>query len=489
MSFQSLPWLIALVPWAILVVYLFAGRSINVPVPFLDLWPAGETAPKLRRIFRPPLAVFAILSAIFLTIVASAHPQLIAATSGTNRPVTLIEDHGITMSARHWNAPDLREILGTAPITLHQVPGPGPTAMDTRDELTRQAKQALVNPDAIVVVESDQKLGISNPRLVQIVPPGSMENIGIADLSVRASPSPQAMVRLTNNSHEKTTTLTVTGATPLTVNLPPRGEQANFVVDLTSAARVVQAEISPGGDITADDRAWAVRGQDWPSVEARCPMFPEVDRILDVYRRNRPTDSHRITTVCRTNQLPLDEPVVGVLTPQDPTLSLASGPLQVEANPITDGVDFSATATDAQIAAPPANWHPVIRAGDQVLVATRDNPRQVWIGFRSAALAATPDFVIFWTKVLDWVGAGDDRYFSEHVSLKNGLLPGLYPRGQTLLAVNADAIRLDPAIPTDWQTQLKNSAAEQSANRVDWDRWALAGALGFALIAAVLWPR
>ena len=489
MTFASLPWLFALVPWGILLVYLLVGRSPAVPVPFLDLWPPAESKSNWKQPFRPPLAVFAGLTAILLAILAAAHPEMHQENAGADRPVTLIIDHGITMSARNQPAPDLQQILGPCTVNIRFIPSPGPSAVDTKSLVADEASHALVDPQSIVIVQSDQKLGLANPRLIQIVPPAKLQNIGIADLTVRASPTPQAMVRVTNDSDETQATLTVTGASPQTINLPPRGQQANFFVDLPSAPPIVEASIIPNGGISLDDHAWSVRGSAWPAVEARAPLFPELDRMLNVYRRNRPTDGHRIVAVCKWNQLPPDAPAVATITPSDASFPLTNSNLKIEPGPITNGVDFSAIASDAILAPSPANWHPIITAGRQILLAARDNPRQVWIGFRSPAFSATPDFVIFWTKVLDWLGAGDDRYSSARVSLKNGLLPGLYTQDGKTVAVNADPIRLDPATPTDWQTQLKQLAAEYPAHGIDLARPLILAAFGFVLLAVVLWPR
>src|SRR6185437_510223 len=120
--------------------------------------------------------------------------------------------------------------------------------------------------------------------------------------------------------------------------------------------------------------------------------------------------------------------------------------------------------------------------GDRILAAYRTEPhRAVWIGFDSPAWERTPDFVIFWANLLDWVGAGGQGYISHPLTDVNpawqmvsptglspapvsGQWPGLYKRpidGQNV-AVNAPVVEFKPFVDNTWPAQLSAALAEGS---------------------------
>src|SRR3954466_6377088 len=98
MSFAAPIWLLALVPWAGVVLYLLWGRRRRVDVPFLELWPAqGEGVKVRRRAAPPPIALALAILATLLALLASARPAL---RSRGETVVTIVVDRGYTMSAR-----------------------------------------------------------------------------------------------------------------------------------------------------------------------------------------------------------------------------------------------------------------------------------------------------------------------------------------------------------------------------------------------------
>jgi Aerotolerance regulator N-terminal len=514
-------WLLGLIPWTALTIYLLIARPRQVPVPFLRLWQDLIPAHQARRARRlPPLPVLSVLAAILLAILAAAGPAA-GPGSGTDRPVIIIADRGITMSARQGAqrrfgalaiqcGPDIRQMLGSGPADLIVIPGGepepvgrdsfanriavlNPTAIDTRETLTFAARRALLDPQAIVLLLSDQKIGLTDERLIQIVPAQKVSNIGIASFAVRAAPAPQAMVRLVNDSMDRQSTLRVSGmARPISVVLPPPGQSRNYFVDLTGIPATVQASVEPGGDIDADDQAWAVRNISWPKVIPTLRVDPELQRMFQVYAAHRPAgpESRTITVA------PLGDPQAGVqiMTDSAQTTPLSVGHVNSEPSDITSGIDWSAAIANAHVALaqPDASWHRLVWTDDRTLIAARTEPmRQVWVGFGSSAWAATPDFVMFWTKVLDWAGQGADRYVTQTAGDLQGdshLWPGLYRQGAQTLAINAPEVHLDPANPTDWQTSLASLTRRQPANHSDLSPPILAAAIACLLISVTL-PR
>lgn len=536
--------LLALLPWAALTLYLLTSRRRIVIVPFLPLWPSSAgLSDRPRSWQRPPVALVAALAAALVAILAAAGPRRSAL--GTSRPVVIILDRGITMSARQGNVRRFQNLvdeasaailarLGDGPTDLYVIPSGqrvnierrdlatitfqiGPTAVDTQ-AVVADAVRALANPQAIVLLVSDQKINESNDRLVQIAPSGELQNVGVSEFSVRSSPTPSAMVRIRNDSPATQAALRVGSADPVSIALPPRGKAQNYFVDLPNAPNVIEATLTPGGDIDAADRAWAVRGQGWPALAESSPLPPELQRMVEVYTRERPPSEAGRTSITITslanpalpNQIAVDvlSDDAGATTPAP------SGAPQTQSHPITAGIDFSAALTQAQLAQaqPPAGFQPLVRAGDQTVVAIRDNPaRQAWIGFRSTAWAATPDFVVFWTKLFDWLGQGDGEYRSVSpqslaagwqpldsplplpqatgFAPNNGLWPGLYRRGNELLAVNAPPLAIAPAMTADWPSKLAAVAGGETASTGSLSPVLLIVALGTAVVAALCWPR
>ena len=287
------------------------------------------------------------------------------------------------------------------------------------------------------------------------------------------------MVRLVNDSPAVRATLHVSGASsPVDVRLPAEGGVEDYFVDLRGAGAVVEASVDPGGDADADDRAWAVRSAVAPTVEVTGVVPEDVGRMIDIYRRHRPTGfgGKRVMVVPLGQQAATDQTAVRVVGPADAALTPLTGEVRWEEGPVTAGIDWNAAAAGASVAADPGgDWRRVVLAGDRTLVAVRTaGARQVWVGFQSPRWSTTPDFVVFWTKVLDWVGQGEQSYHSTQVRPldpawrlqtgsvspeDNGLWPGVYGRGIERMAVNAGPVRPDPAPMTDWRARLAGLVA------------------------------
>src|SRR4051794_1780929 len=97
MSFAAPIWLLALVPWAGVVLYLLWGRRRRVDVPFLELWPAhGDGIRVRRRAAPPPIALALAILATLLALLAAARPAV--KLPGRGEPIVVVIDRGWTMA-------------------------------------------------------------------------------------------------------------------------------------------------------------------------------------------------------------------------------------------------------------------------------------------------------------------------------------------------------------------------------------------------------
>ena len=129
LSFASPFWLLGLVPWAAIAIYLLNGKPRDLAVPMVDFWrDLPESLRQRRGLQWPPVPVIAALVAALLAILTAAAP-IAGGIKDSRRPVTIIVDRGITMSARlrfqslatSVSSTILRE-LGPGPMTLCLVP-------------------------------------------------------------------------------------------------------------------------------------------------------------------------------------------------------------------------------------------------------------------------------------------------------------------------------------------------------------------------------
>jgi hypothetical protein len=181
-------------------------------------------------------------------------------------------------------------------------------------------------------------------------------------------------------------------------------------------------------------------------------------------------------------------------------------------HPVTKGVTWADVGRPALASETlPAGWTPLVSVSGKAWVAAREQPsRAVWVGFDTSEWAQSPAFVVFWGNVLNWVGAGGERFAAYPVgSLDDadwkpvelaGLLPGtappepklwpgLYQRSDgTLRAINAPDVPIPPPpAKADWQERL--AAVAKQARQVDLAAALAAAALICLVLAAWTWKR
>jgi hypothetical protein len=520
MLFATPIWLLALIPWAALATWMLWGRREQVGVPFLALWHAADARPTTRRAARPPpLPIVLLLLATLLAILAAGSPTLSAPATPA---ITVILDRGITMSARDGDAyryvRAAREVAdaiersgiifvqpvpGTEQITDRQrlsavAESAPPTALDTAGDVKQAVLRALSVRNGLVVVVTDQPLGLDDPRVVIVSPVPVPPNIGIAHVAARELPRGQVMVRLHADASRKVVVVVTSDGqrAEQTVDAP-----GTAFIDMLRLGKTIEVSLATNDALTADDRAWLVRETGWPRIEPIATLPAELTRVVDAYRKLRPSreDARVVSIVHAANG-------GGEAVILAPATSAAAGAVHIVDHPVIANVVWAEVLREARVGdAPPAGFAPVVAIGNRAVVAVREDPRQVWVAVDAPTFAQRADYVIFWTNVFDWLGQGGDAFVARPVGLlgggwrrltdgptgaEPGLWPGLYERGDgTLRAVNASPPKMSghQPIAPDWRPRLARLPSAGTGRRT-LSPYLLLAALACALGAALLWP-
>ncbi len=439
--FAAPAWLFLLLPWCVLAIWLLIGQRDRVAVPFLPLWNNTLGAPKTKRSFRaPPLAIVLLLLAILFGIFGAAGPQ----RRSTIGPVPVLVDRGITMSADDRLRDGLRMVRSHFP-SIETIPIPAgsadrPVAMDTGDLLNAAIVEH--SKDSALAVVSDQ--AVERPWITVMPGPRPINNVGIVSVSARSSPRAQAMVRVRNQSDLKTASVTIrSGDATQTqqIQLPPRDGEQNYFIDLPSLADVVEVKMQAGDELPIDNVAWLVRRQAWPKIEAIDPLPAEVGRMVDVYQKNRPPagNSTRVVVANDAAHLPAGAPGIAIMNGGS-AAPVAPKELAIVPHELTRDIDWNALAPSAVTThVPVGDWTPLVRAGDRVLLAIREQPHQAFVALDTTSAARSAQFVVLFGKLFDWAGQGGDVYATDPV----------HNLGDEwkLIATDPSAERYDPPLP------------------------------------------
>jgi hypothetical protein len=532
MWFASLGWLLALIPWAVFSIWLLWGRHPNAFVPFLELWRGADVErPPRRGIQRPPIATVLAVTAMLLGILAAAGPRW-RGGAGTATPLCVVMDCGLTMSGGATGGPRFAamaqeladELSARSPglaLRLIIVPGDvekltdarglvsamadvGPSGVRTDGLLGAVAMRELRGGTDRVIVVSNQSLDVDDPRIIRMGSEDRLQDVGISALAARETPTPQVMVGVLNQSTQTQTTLDVSSVgrhIVRKIDLPAEGGEKNYFFDLPELGSTVEASLAGGDDVPADDRAWLVREDQWPAIEARTSIDPALDRMLEIYSKQRPPVVGSATVVFVDDASKLAGDQRGVIVPQWFGETPAKGAaLSVTDHPITRAIDWGVLPPVPATTDAPAGWDPLVSVGGRAVLAVKDRPaRQVWVGFSTEPWAESPQFVIFWTNVLDWIGQGNDRFMSSPLEADMAGweppaggrgMPGVYVDGDgAQRAFNAFAAPLPKpaAAGEDWRRQVGGVADVYGG--VSLAKWAALAALICVAGAAVTWRK
>jgi hypothetical protein len=490
--FASPIFLLALLPWAALLLWLLLGKRRRVNVPFLELWKGPVTGPTARRrIGMPPLALAAALAALLLMILAAARPAIPRSTSRNQIPIIIVIDHGLTMSVgkpprfaalSEEFKPLIRDQFGNVPAQIVSVPATeSPTAIDTRDLLEPAVRQQLeLNPTSPVIVLTDQQFRVFDKRRLRIAPQGKPADISIAHISARISPLAQLMLTLRNQSPAKKMMLHVLCDNRQTaeqeVDLPPNGTTRDYFLPIDASAKQIRAQIEVIDDFIGDNTAYLVRRGSWPAIEPRTPLFAELQRLIEKYSKLRPpSDQSKRLAIVSALDAGADPQIIlaNIAAPAIGDVTMANHPITIS----LQNVDWKKLASAGLTEPIGDDWKPLVQIAGKTAIAIRDTPsRQLWMGLQTQSIANTPEFVILWSNILDWVGQGGEEFTAQETGnldnswtappdyppgLKPGWWPGIYRRSDgTLLAVNAPDVPIPPAASTDWKSKLTELANE-----------------------------
>jgi hypothetical protein len=518
-------WLVALIPWLGLAVWLLSGSRQRVKVPFLPLWQGRLESLRTRhRLHVPPASIALLLAAILFGILAASSPHVPRPHSQVHGSLSMIVDRGVTMSAhgakelRFREAADqalaaLNERFADCRLTLITVPDDSaqtvsleqcasivtelsPCALDTREALAAAIRQT----SGPLLVISDQLLDEPD-RAIEIPPRTPIHDVAIAHLAARERPA-QVMVEIRNNSTQSTAMVAINSGRQgvrRTIDLPTAPTERNYFFDLPKIGSVVSVQLELSDDVDQDKQAWLVREGGGVRVEPHFAISTELRRLIDVYGRSRPPgeDAQRLSIVREPSEAPQDMPTVIV-----PPARRAIEPAGIHArdDALTHFARWQNLSAGLDVAdeRPPQGWTTLVDADGQPLVAVRPAPpNQVWVGFDSPQWAATPDFVIFWTNVFDWV-AGGTRSLAAHPLREwdpqwkptdpthAEPWPGLHRRSDgTIRAFNPPNVPIPPLRETHWREAIAALAAEPG--RLDLSPPLLIAALVCLTLASVAW--
>jgi hypothetical protein len=461
----------------------------------------------------PPVALALAILAMLLAILAAGQPALVK--SGARPKVTVVLDRGFTMSARgsRDGVTRLAETFQESGLddSAERVLVPAgdsisPTALETRDAVRLAVRAALARDATPVFLISDQTFGVEDDRLVQIFSQKPGANARIVTLAARETPAAQVMVRLRGVARAKLRVTSGEQRVERDVSLSFNSEHEEFF-DFAKLNQTIRAELLLDDDQPGDNTAWLVREASWPRVESRVPLPSHLQRMLDVYGRQRPpgANSKKLVSVPSPADVPNETPAV-ILPPASGNIS-TTPPTEIADHPIMHGVSFSELRnTSIASTPPPPGWKPILSTNGKVLIAAGETPnRTVWVGFDSTDWAKSTDFVVFWANVFNWGGAGGEVFASHPVGSLEGdwtpvenagsvspperlLWPGVYRRNDgTLRAINAPDVPTPAPRDTHWRERLKR--LEKQLGQVDLSPWLALAALVCLCGSALLWKR
>jgi len=511
MWFASPLWLIGLFPWAAFSLWLLWGTYERASVPFLELWRgAAEERPTRRGFRRPPVSLCFVIAAMLLAILAAARPSLWRPSRDTV-PLQVVIDCGDTMSASahgtvrfratvHQLAAALSSHSRRIPVHLRVVPGNAelstdsgglaktvdamaPTGTSSRGSLGVAVAQALRSGDDAVFVVSDQPIELSDPRIVRIAPDGAIDEVGIAGLAARESPSSQVMVSVLNQSSQTAASLQIGTAGQVerkAIHLPPRGTSRDYFFSPPELGENIEASVKGMAGDVAGGRGWLARDARSGAVESHIPLDPAIERMLQVYARHRHPTAGSPTIAIVSNESDLAAGQRGVVVAQSFDDSGAkAGALEIVDHPVTRGINWGSLPLLPATGDAPPQFQALVRIGGKPILAVAEAPvRKVWIGFAIDQWSAQTQFVIFWTNVLDWIGQEGTQFTS--FPLEEPMLdwqpmtgpagfPGIYQRGDgALRAFNTfdSPLSRPPASTSDWRERLGALAARHAGHSV-----------------------
>jgi hypothetical protein len=502
---------------------VLSGRRKRERIPFLRLWEAPEEVrrPPKKAVEPPPLGVALLLLATLSGILAAAGPMWRVVKDGGR--VMILIDRGASMSATSSNGESrfienyravaaelgrlgpIRPQYRAVPQTDAEPAKMTRTTADTAAEL--QAVVRSLSKDQPVVVVSDRELDLPpKGAIVQVLPASAVRSAGITLLAVRQG---QVMIRLRTTDAAGRTVRVSSGEKTVERRVDVKaGADTDVFVEMPAPGEIVEAALVEADDFDGDDRAWVVRPATWPAVAVWTAIPDELRRMLEVYAKHRPAGrgARTLSIVRAGDALAAGETAV-ILSPT--TLAESAGAVTVTDHPIVRGLDLSRVSGGLSVAQTPPGegWAVVARVGEKPIVAVRevDGVRRAWVGFESKGFARTADYVMFWTKLLDWTGAGSEEYVPVGVGeIPAGASrvtpdklpgdvdprhwPGVFRTADGLVAANAAPVVFNHDPKRAWRDELSRLPTARGGG-IPLRPWLALAALVLGLAASLTWEK
>jgi len=140
----------------------------------------------------------------------------------------------------------------------------------------------------------------------------------------------------------------------------------------------------------------------YPIIQRQAPLGASAERAIASYEASRkPSENSPIIKISKSLSPDESGAIPGKFESADDELSVTD-------HPITANIrSWPNSAGEA-----PEGWTPLVKRGQKSLVALRENQsiRQIWIAMDFTLWDATPDFVIFWTNLLDYLAGQSGQY-------------------------------------------------------------------------------
>jgi hypothetical protein len=142
-------------------------------------------------------------------------------------------------------------------------------------------------------------------------------------IAARESPRPQVTVRVLNQSPLTRATLSIkSGDTSISkaIDLPPEAGERDEFIDMPSMKDVIEVQINAPDDLPADNNAWLVRQRVFPTIEVRDSIPDELQRMIQVYQKNRSANERapgRVVVTTDSRHLAPNEIGVAVVRPAE----------------------------------------------------------------------------------------------------------------------------------------------------------------------------
>jgi hypothetical protein len=525
MLLLSPAWLWLLVPWVGLVVLTLLGFRPKVAVPFLDLWPRELPAKKKKRGIHPPaLPLVLLLLAMLSGIVGLCRP-----VANSDRPVfddlTVAVDRGRAMMVggrlehaaetaarlikevtrenariRVAGTDGSEELVGPAAVG-RAIIGPGATTLDQDAQLRTMLQAELsraANGGTPVLVVSDRVVP-QDERVLPIRPTSAVANVGFVSA---VADGKRAMYTLRNDSNDGVVSVQVRAgdrAATFREELPPRGQTRSYTRE--AVGWPVRLSLVIHDDFADDDVNWVFPANPVARVTVLATGQGAIEKVASAYMASRGTLEEApvvsITAAPAASRAAILAPTAGHVR-----LKL---PAALPDHPILRNLKLPEEAAITDRPLPPGDWQTLLQQDSQALLAVDGQHKRVWIGFASFEWERTPDFVVFWTNVIDYLAEGAIKVSGpeqldgswkrigggeELPPPLNGLRGGLYARGDELRVINVPAPEMQMWERIgDVRERLLEMA--QVRSRIDLGRygWVAAAVLTALAIALVAWPR